>query len=80
MGLPVIVEKNAWTLPQERFNADWVVEHNVGESLKSFKHIVPALNRMLAPGRLPQLQANARAIRNRAIFEVTDLLQTFLPQ
>jgi hypothetical protein len=35
---------------------------------------------MLAPGRLPQLQANARAIRNRAIFEVTDLLQTFLPQ
>jgi 1,2-diacylglycerol 3-beta-galactosyltransferase len=80
MGLPVIVEKNAWTLPQERFNADWVVEQNVGESLKSFKQIVPALNRMLAPGRLPQLQANARAIRNRAIFEVTDLLQTFLPQ
>ena len=25
MGLPVIVERNAWTLPQERYNADWVL-------------------------------------------------------
>ena len=24
MQLPVIVERNAWTLPQERYNADWV--------------------------------------------------------
>jgi 1,2-diacylglycerol 3-beta-galactosyltransferase len=79
MGLPVIVEKNAWTLPQERFNADWVVEQNVGESLASFSKIVPALERLLAPGRLAELQKNARAINNRAIYEVTDLLQSFLP-
>ncbi len=26
MKLPVIVERNAWTLPQERYNADWVTE------------------------------------------------------
>ena len=25
MNLPVIVERNAWTLPQERYNADWVL-------------------------------------------------------
>ena len=80
MGLPVIVEKNAWTLPQERFNADWVVEQNVGESLSNFSQIVPALERMLAPGRLAQLQQNARAIQNRAIFEVADLLASFLPE
>jgi 1,2-diacylglycerol 3-beta-galactosyltransferase len=78
MGLPVIVEKNSWTLPQERFNADWVAENNVGESLPSFKQLVPALGRLLAPGRLQQLQKNARAIHNRAIFEVTDLLQNIL--
>ena len=80
MGLPVIVEKNAWTLPQERFNADWVVEQNVGESLSNFSQIVPALERILAPGRLAQLQQNARAIQNRAIFEVADLLASFLPE
>lgn len=78
MGLPVIVEKNAWTLPQERFNADWVVEQNVGESLSSFSDIVPALERLLAPGRLAQLQKHVRGIDNRAIFEVIDLLKTFL--
>ena len=26
MGLPVIIERNHWTLPQERYNADWVEE------------------------------------------------------
>ncbi|MBI2684992.1 MAG: galactosyldiacylglycerol synthase [Acidobacteria bacterium] len=78
MGLPVIVEKNSWTLPQERFNADWVVEQNVGESLAGFHEIVPALERMIAPGRLAQLRQNARAVQNRGIFEVTDLLQSFL--
>src|SRR5205823_13544353 len=26
MKLPVIVEKNAWTLPQERYNAEWITE------------------------------------------------------
>ena len=30
MQLPVIVECNAWTLPQERYNAEWVVEKEVG--------------------------------------------------
>ena len=24
MGLPVIIERNHWTLPQERYNAEWV--------------------------------------------------------
>lgn len=79
MGLPVIVEKNAWTLPQERFNADWVREQNVGESLSTFSDIVPALERLLAPGRLAELQNNARAIHNRAVYEIAELLQTLLP-
>ncbi len=79
MGLPVIVEKNAWTLPQERFNADWVTQQNVGESLSSFSKLVPALERLLAPARFAELRKNARSITNRAVFEVTDLLESFLP-
>ncbi len=39
MKLPVIVECNAWTLPQERYNAVWVVEKEVGLVLKNFRNI-----------------------------------------
>ncbi len=35
MGLPVIIERNHWTLPQERYNADWVEEQGVGISLRA---------------------------------------------
>ena len=37
MGLPVIIERNHWTLPQERYNAEWVEEQGVGISLRSFR-------------------------------------------
>lgn len=79
MGLPVIVEKNAWTLPQERFNADWVTENKVGESLSTFRDIVPALERLLQPARLAEYRKNAAAIRNNAVFEITAILDTILP-
>ena len=36
MHLPVIVECNAWTLPQERYNTEWVVEKEVGVVLRNF--------------------------------------------
>ena len=35
--LPVLIECNAWTLPQERYNAEWVTEKRVGIVLKSFR-------------------------------------------
>ena len=50
MGLPVIVETNAWTLPQERYNAIWVAEKGVGIALRNFsKEIMGAARRMLDP-------------------------------
>ncbi len=79
MGLPVIVEKNAWTLPQERFNADWVKQQGVGESLSSFSQLVPALERMLVPETLEKLRGRVAAIENRAIFEIPEILAKLLP-
>src|ERR1700675_5189886 len=38
-GLPVIVVRNAWTMPQERYNTQWVVENGAGIVLDSFKTI-----------------------------------------
>lgn len=78
MELPVIVERNAWTLPQERFNADWILENQVGIVLKSFRQIVEGVERMLAPGQLERFRANAAALRNRAVFEVPDILERIL--
>ncbi len=38
-GLPVIVVRNAWTMPQERYNTEWVEENGAGVVLDSFKAI-----------------------------------------
>jgi 1,2-diacylglycerol 3-beta-galactosyltransferase len=74
MGLPVIVERNAWTLPQEVFNTYWVAEQGVGIAVKSFRNIVPVVRRMLNAGSLVGMREAASRIHNRAIFEIPDLL------
>ena len=76
MHLPVIVERNAWTLPQERYNADWILENEVGEVLHSFRQIVPAVARIIEPATLIRYRANATAMKNQAVFEIPDILQT----
>ena len=78
MGLPVITECNAWTLPQERYNAQWIRENKIGEVVSSLRKIVPAVQNILAPGRLAAYRANAAAIKNRAVFEIPELLETIL--
>jgi UDP-N-acetylglucosamine:LPS N-acetylglucosamine transferase len=40
--LPVIVTRNAWTMPQERYNTHWVDENGVGLVLESFRIVRPA--------------------------------------
>ncbi|MBL0157873.1 MAG: galactosyldiacylglycerol synthase [Bryobacterales bacterium] len=78
MGLPVITVRNAWTLPQERFNSAWLSERGAGVVLKSFSGIAGAVREILQPGRLAEMHAATQAIRNRAIFEIPDLLQGIL--
>jgi 1,2-diacylglycerol 3-beta-galactosyltransferase len=78
MRLPVIVECNAWTLPQERYNATWVTEKQVGIAVENFRTIVPAVEQLLSDGTLERLRANAAALPNRAVFEIPDLLEQIL--
>jgi 1,2-diacylglycerol 3-beta-galactosyltransferase len=78
MGLPVIVEKNSWTLPQERYNADWIEEMRVGDTLPGFSQIVPTLAHMIGNGHLNYLQTNVKAINNRAVFEIPEILDKIL--
>jgi hypothetical protein len=77
-GLPVIVERNTSTLPQERYNAEWVREKRVGTVIKNFKGIVPAVRLFLQPGKLAELQRNVAALHNRAVFEIADFLASLL--
>ncbi len=75
MGLPVIVESNAWTLPQERFNAEWVEKTGVGLVVRDFKRVEKAVAEMLVPENLARFTSNATAVNNRAIFEVPEMLE-----
>src|ERR1700675_588022 len=76
MHLPVIVECNAWTLPQERYNAVWILEKQVGEVLRSFKKIEHAVARLIEPTTLARYRANAAALENRAVFEIPEIFET----
>jgi UDP-N-acetylglucosamine:LPS N-acetylglucosamine transferase len=74
--LPVIVTRNAWTMPQERYNTEWVEENGVGVVLESFQAIRPAVADLTA--RLGEFRRRIAAIRNRAIFEIPEILQQIL--
>jgi 1,2-diacylglycerol 3-beta-galactosyltransferase len=77
-GLPVIVECNSWTLPQERFNTEWVTQKRVGVVLKSFDDVVNGVKEMLEPAKLTEFKKNVAAQNNRAIFEIMDILAGLL--
>ena len=76
--LPVLIECNAWTLPQERYNADWVKEKGVGIVLKSFENVVEGVKRMLDPATLAKFRSNVAAQNNRAVFEIPEILAKLL--
>jgi UDP-N-acetylglucosamine:LPS N-acetylglucosamine transferase len=76
--LPVLIECNAWTLPQERYNAQWVEEKQVGIVLKDFRDIAAGVGQMLEPATLAQFRKNVAAQNNRAVFEIPEILEKLL--
>ena len=78
--LPVLIECNAWTLPQERYNAEWVTEKRVGIVLKSFRDVAEGVRQMLEPARLAEFRRNVAALNNRAIFEIPKILAKLMEQ
>jgi len=78
MKLPVIVEKSAWTLPQERFNADWVLEEQVGLVVSGFRDIAKAVDELLYPENFMRFCQHLSKLNNRAVFEIPALLKGIL--
>ncbi len=60
--LPVIVECNSRTLPQERYNAQWVTENGYGIVVPSFKEIAPAVQRLLQTSTFDQFRREGERI------------------
>jgi len=75
-GLPAIVVRNAWTMPQERYNTEWVEENAVGVVLDSFKAIRAGVAQVA--DHIELYRAGVKRIRNRAVFEIPEILERIL--
>jgi 1,2-diacylglycerol 3-beta-galactosyltransferase len=73
-NLPVIVERNICTLPQERYNTEWIQQQQMGIVLTNFRQIEPAVRDLLSGSKLEQLRTNAALHQNRAVFEAVEIL------
>lgn len=78
MKLPVIVESNRLTLPQERYNTQWVKQQGVGIVVDSFRDVENAVRNLFQSGCLDAVQANLAGMDNRAVFEIPPLLESIL--
>jgi UDP-N-acetylglucosamine:LPS N-acetylglucosamine transferase len=78
MKLPVIVERNIRTLAHERYNADWILERQVGLVVSSYDRVAAAVAELLDPERYARFRANAAAVQNRAVYEAVDWLSLIL--
>jgi UDP-N-acetylglucosamine:LPS N-acetylglucosamine transferase len=73
-GLPVIVEQNACTLPQERYNGTWLVEKGLGIVVPDFHEIGSVVERLLSTAKLQELRNNVSKYENYAVFEIPLIL------
>jgi 1,2-diacylglycerol 3-beta-galactosyltransferase len=74
----VITVRNAWTLPQERYNAEWLEENGTGIVLKRHGQAGAAVASLLSGGRLAPMREAAQRIVNRAVFEIPAILEQIL--
>jgi Glycosyltransferase family 28 C-terminal domain len=78
-SLPVIVQRNAWTMAHERHNTEWIEELGAGIVIESFsRDIASAVSTLLAPGNYAKYRERAAATRNLAVYEIPDMLAGIL--
>jgi 1,2-diacylglycerol 3-beta-galactosyltransferase len=69
--VPVVVVRNVHTIPQERFNTDYVREHGLGLVVRHWREIPDAVARLRAEaGTLEGIRSRLAALpENRAVYE-----------
>ena len=79
--LPVVVQRNAWTMAHERYNADWIEEQQIGLVVRSFfLEISAAVETLAVPEHYSRFRQRVASMRNLAVYEVPDLLEKILSQ
>lgn len=77
-GVPVIVNRNSRTMPQEIYNTRWVEEKGVGIVLRDFSELAFRLDALLKNDSLLEMKSLAHKERNNAIFEIPAILMQIL--
>jgi len=76
-GLPVVTVRNAWTMPQERYNTEWIEERGLGISANSFSRLRQPVTKLIS--RFSEYAGRVRAMPpNRAVFEIVDLIERMM--
>jgi 1,2-diacylglycerol 3-beta-galactosyltransferase len=74
--VPVVVVRNIHTIPQERFNTEFVARHGLGTVVRHWRSIPPAVVRLLrAPEERAAMRERIATLPvNRAVYEVIDIV------
>ncbi|PPS43916.1 glycosyltransferase [Chroococcidiopsis sp. TS-821] len=78
MKLPIIVESNNTILKNERLNADWIQQQQVGVAIRSIRDIDKAVAQFIDAESLARYQAKIATVDNCAVFEMPGILQKIL--
>jgi 1,2-diacylglycerol 3-beta-galactosyltransferase len=79
--LPVIVQRNAWTMAHELYNTEWIEELGAGIVIGNFsRDIAGAVRTLLASENYEGYRHRAAATSNFAVFEVPEMLAGILTE
>ena len=77
-SLPVIVARNTSTMPQERYNTDWILQNQLGIVIRSFSEISTAVEMMIDEKQYQLFQKRISMFNNRAVFEIPEILDRIM--
>ena len=77
-GLPVIVARNTSTMVQERYNAEWIVQNQLGLAIRGFSEIGKAVASIIDEEQSRRFRSHVAMLSNRAVFEIPEILDEIM--
>ena len=78
MKLPVITERNLFTMSQEKLSCEWITDKELGIVISNFHNIEQAVEKLIQPENYSHYRANLNTLHNQAVFETVDILEEIL--